>query len=177
MIKLKNNYSKVCGVAYDFKDITRIVKFSNKHNFIYFYIKHFPDDENDKIHYHFIIYSNVGKRFIVDSLITETFKLNLFQECVNVGAYLRYMIHIDFPLKKQYIIDKIKSNMSLPFIQNLIDNFNKTKVDINKENFNILCDLILSDNFVSLKDVIRYCLDNDIKYNTSWSFTFKELLK
>lgn len=177
MIKLKNNYSKVCGVAYDFVDITRIRKFCNKHKFIYFYIKHLPDIDDDKIHYHFVIFSNIGKRFIVDSLITDTFKINLFQECSNVGAYVRYMIHIDYPLKRQYSINKIKSNMSIPLIQDLIDNCCKSKSDINNDNFNFLCNLILNGNFDSLKDVIRFCIDNDIRYITSWSFTFRELLK
>ena len=46
----KQTLTKVCGVAYEFTDIQRIVDFCVMYDLAYYYILHTPDDEETKNH-------------------------------------------------------------------------------------------------------------------------------
>lgn len=182
MIKKGLNLTKCCGVAYDFRDIDRIVDFSLKKGLRYYYINHIGKNEEDsddthKQHWHFIIESDSQHRFIINSLLTDTFKENLFQKCDNVHSYLRYMIHIDYLDKEHYEIKDIKSNVDYDLIASYINDVIVDKKEINKENFNSILDLILTKEITNFKQVIKYCRSNDIDYQTIWTNTFVQLLK
>lgn len=180
---IKNSFTKVCGVAYAWCDIKRIINFCIKHNYNWYYIKHNDFEENIneiKLHYHFIIESSSKHRFNIKSLLTDTFKINLFEKCDNVGKYLRYMVHIDYDAKKHYDFEKIHSNIGLEKITQLIDNCDKSKTDITENNFQevllYLFQCFDSDKTIKLRDIIQYCLDNDINFKSSWTFTINSLI-
>ena len=179
MIKCTNSYSKVCGVAYDIIDIKRIVAFCKKHKYFFYYIRHTDDDEltgkTYKRHYHFIIESDSTHRFNVTCLMTDTFKPNLLETCVSVPKYLRYMLHIDYDDKPHYNIDRIITNRDKTDLVELVGNANFTKADIKRANFNLLLTKIVNGDFSTWKEIIPFCLENGINYETSWTFTFKAL--
>lgn len=78
----------------------------------YAYIKHLPETDEKKSHYHLYIHldsactiSSVSKRLCVP----EKFIQNVRSE----RACLRYLSHIDYPEKKQYGIDEIVCSKNL----------------------------------------------------------------
>ena len=177
---LKNSYSKVCGVAYDINDIKRIIAFCRKHNFKWYYIRHNDYDENmeeKKKHYHFIIESDSSHRFNIKSLLTDTFKCNLINKLDNVAYYLRYMIHIDYIDKQHYDIKRIISNVSNKEIEYIIKGALLTQKDINNANFVRIINMVLNGELTTFKEIMYFCIDNDIRYCTPWSFTLINLLK
>lgn len=182
MIKKGINLTKCCGVAYDICDIDRVVDFSNKKGLRYYYIKHIGkndeiEEDSHKEHWHFIIESDSQHRFIINSLITDSFKENLFQKCDNVHSYLRYMLHIDYLDKEHYQIKDIISNVDYDLIESYVNDVVIDKKERDKENFNTLLDLILTKELTHFKDIIKYCRLNDIEFKTSWTNTFVQLLK
>lgn len=182
MIKKGINLTKCCGVAYDISDINRVVDFSLKKGLRYYFINHIGKneeilDDTHKEHWHFIIESDSQHRFIINSLLTETFKENLFQKCDNVHSYLRYMLHIDYLDKEHYQINDIKSNVDYGLIESYINDVVIDKKELDKQNFNTLLDLILTRELTHFKDIIQYCRLNNIEYKTCWTNTFVQLLK
>lgn len=179
MVKCTNSYSKVCGVAYDIADIKRIVEFCKKHKYFFYYIRHTDDDElmgkTYKRHYHFIIESTREHRFNVACLLTDSFKPNLMESCLDISKYLRYMLHIDYDDKPHYSIDRIITNRDKSDLEVLIGNAHYTKADIKRANFNLILTKIVNREFSTWKEIIPFCLENDIDYQTSWTFTFKAL--
>lgn len=173
---IKCNFTKVCGIAYEFVDIERVVNFCDKHCYKYYYIKHLADEEVNKAHYHFIIESDSYHRFNIKTLLTDTFKINLFEKCNNVASYLRYMTHIDYDNKHHYDIKDIISCVSIDVISTLIYESSIDKEELEYNAFVEICCLINSKDLRSLFDVIEYCKLNSIKYKTSWTFTFWHLL-
>lgn len=135
------------------------------------------ENVDKKVHWHFIIESDSQHRFIINSLISETLKENLFQKLDNVHSYLRYMTHIDYIYKEHYQINEIKSNVSIDIITDYINEVIVDKDLINRECFNTLLDLILSHDLTNFKEVIMYCRKNDIQFKTSWTNTLVQLLK
>lgn len=181
---IKSNFSKICCLAYDFQDVQRLVDFCCKHNYKYYYIKHNDYDENIediKTHYHFIIESDSYHRFNIKSLLTDNFKINLFQKLDSVKSYLRYMLHLDYDMKEKYTLNDIISNVDLNIIENLINDTTKSKQEETDENFKKVMQYIFNevDNGVilNLRDIIEYCIDNKLTYKASWSFTIINLLK
>ena len=176
MIKQNTNLSKCCGIAYDYIDIERIVQFCNKHNFRYYVMKHLADvEDEEKEHYHFIIESDRQHRFVISSLLTDTFKANLFEKCENVGSYLRYMTHCDYALKHKYDVAEFISNVPDFVIQVLIDeaNMNLTKQERRQNDFYAVIEAISSENLFSLVDIISWCRNNNIAFDTKWTYTLK----
>lgn len=184
MINVKNAYSKVCGIAYDLSDIDRIVAFAIKHNYYYYYIEHSPEelaseeDEDFKLHYHFIIESDSKRRFNVGCLLTDSFKANLFEKCDNVIAYLRYMVHADYDFKIKYDYNDIKTN-NLNYQDSIIEmcfgyDSNKSASQIA---FEKVLEYIMYYKPVNLTQVIMYCINNNIKYLANWTATCRTLIE
>lgn len=176
---LKCSFSKVCCVCYYIQDIKKMVAFCRKHDFKFYYIRHDDFDEfgnEKKRHWHFLIESDSYHRFNIKSLLTDTLKINLFQRVKSADLYLRYMIHIDYIDKKHYNVGRIVSNVESSLIDYAIKNACLSERDINRANFNSICLKIHTQVLCSLNDIISYCIDNEIKYSTSWTFTFKTLL-
>lgn len=174
---IKNSYSKICGIAYEKKDITRIVKFAKKHKLNYFYIKHKKEIDEKKNHYHFIIEGDSYHRFNIGCLISDTLTVNLFQKCSSVDAYLRYMLHIDYVDKIHYTTCNIISNLIEKDLNIRINYDDRSKTEINYDNFTLILTLINVGTLSSLADIFQFCCDNDIKYLQSWTFTFVQFLK
>lgn len=182
MIKKGLNLTKCCGVCYYEEDINNIKNFCISKGLHYYYIKHNgfnEEQENDthKEHWHFIIESDSQHRFIINSMLSETLKENLFQKCDNVHSYLRYMIHIDYLDKEHYEIKDINSNVDIDLITSYINDVVVDKKELDRETFNMLCDLILSKDITSFKQVIEYCRNNNLDYKTNWTMTLVQLLK
>lgn len=174
----KQTLTKVCGIAYDYQDIERVIDFCNKHTFNYYIMKHTPEEseEETKEHWHFIIESDTKHRFIVSSLLTETFKINLFEPCSNVGYYLRYMTHCDYALKKHYSIDEFISNVCDISIKCLIEqaeNNSKSKQERNIENFYAVIQAIELEGLYTIPEILKWCKENDIIYDLHWTYTLK----
>lgn len=181
MIKKNITITKCCGVCYYEKDINSIVDFCLKKGFHFYYIKHNAKSDSEehelKEHWHFIIESDSQHRFIINSLITDTLKENLFEKLNNVHSYLRYMTHIDYIDKEHYDVDLIVSNVAKGLIINYINDVIVDKDLINREYFNALIDLILSGQLLTFKQVMLYCRKNNIEYKISWTNTLVQLLK
>lgn len=174
---IKNSHSRVCGIAYDKKDITRIVKFAIKHKLNYYYIKHKKEQEDLKQHFHFIIEGDSKHRFNIGCLLSESFTINLFEKCTSVDAYLRYMLHLDYVDKIHYNTCDIISNVSDFDIALKVDYDNMSKTEINKSNFNLIIKNIISGELCSLAEIYNFCIDNEIDYLSSWTFSFVQFLK
>lgn len=182
MIKKGLTLTKCCGVVYYEKDINNIKDFCLSKGLHFYYIKHIGANEelqedNHKEHWHFVIESDSQHRFVINSLVNETLKENLFQKCDNVHSYLRYMTHIDYLDKEHYEIKDIISNVDYDLINNYINDVVVDKKELDKQTFNLLCDMILSQEIKSFKQVIEYCRTNNLDYKTNWTMTIVQLLK
>lgn len=89
--------------SYDFKEVLRIIKAQKK----YAFIKHIPESNEKKEHFHCIISlenptlkSSLSKKLGVPS--------NFISEVKNLRAICRYLIHIDDDDKIQYSLDQVK---------------------------------------------------------------------
>lgn len=184
MIKKGKTLTKCCGVCYSKDDINSIVDFCLSKGLRYYFIRHsgFNDevkDDSHKEHWHFIIESDSQHRFIINSLISDSLKENLFQSCENVHSYLRYMTHIDYLDKEHYPITDITTNIDFDLLNSYINDIVVDKVLQSKENFNLICDLICANDeeLSSFRGVLKFCRLHNIEYKTSWTTTIINLLK
>ena len=179
MVERGSTLTKVCGVAYDFNDVQRIVDFSIQYGFAYYYILHQPDDEEKKEHYHFVIESDSKHRFCIRSLLTDTFKENLFQKIKSVNSYLRYMTHIDYSMKQHYSEEEIVSNIDTMSIYEKIEEANPntlSREERKKYDFYSVINSIEMFEFSTISQVIQYCIENNITYDLHWTYTLKTLM-
>lgn len=175
----KQTLTKVCGVAYEFSDIEKIVEFCKTYDYAYYYIKHIPDDEETKEHYHFIIESNYTKRFRIMSLLSDTFKENLFKPLKNVNSYLRYMTHCDYDFKTKYSSDEIISNIDTFTIEDMIQQANPNKLDMKEvkaNEFYSVVSAIEDYNLTSISSIMAYCIENHIIYDLHWTYTLNTII-
>lgn len=180
MVERGSTLTKVCGIAYDFKDIERIVDFSIKYGFAYYYIQHQPDEEEKKEHFHFIIESDSKHRFCIRSLLTDTFTDNLFQKIKSVNAYLRYMTHKDYSMKNHYSEEDIVSNIDTMSIFQKIEDANPDKIsreEQKKYEFYSVINSIEMYHFTTISQVIRYCIENNITYDLHWTYTLRTIMQ
>lgn len=126
----------------DFKDILQDIKGSFKK---YAYIKHMPESDEKKEHFHLIL-SLDNPRSIRSLSKRLEIPYNLIQACKSVRASCRYLVHMDNDDKFQYSLDQVivsNSFKSIFFksfddlmtdsdILDLIYNF----IDSNKHKFN-----------------------------------------
>ena len=87
----------------DFKDILQDIKGSFKK---YAYIKHIPESDEKKEHFHLIL-SLDNPRSIRSLSKRLEIPHNLIQACKSVRASCRYLVHIDNDDKFQYSLDQV----------------------------------------------------------------------
>ena len=184
MIENQKTLTKVCGICYTDKDIDNIVSFCKKNNYKYYYILHYGTIENENIaldidytiysnlenrintdnkyHYHFCIYGGKNHRFVIDSIISDTLSNNLFMPLKNIGAYLRYMLHIDYDMKEHYIVPDIKSNDNYNNINELIEKADNENISYNDIVFMVMDLIENTEGDLNLKEVLKYLKDSHI---------------
>ena len=88
--------------VYDFKEVMRILKSNKK----YAYIKHLPEEDESKEHYHFILrLDNATKKSTLSNKIGVP--ENYISEIKSLRTMNRYLIHIDDEDKIQYDIPDV----------------------------------------------------------------------
>ena len=94
----------------------------------YAYIKHLPESEEKKEHYHVFIeffnpknHSTIAKQLNVN--------IRLVQTCKDRYKLIRYFVHKDNLDKIQYEIDEIITDMDINVIYNILNDINKYKRD------------------------------------------------
>ena len=176
--EIKNCYSKVCLIAYQFDDVERIVDWCKKRAYKYAFIKHIGQpqqfDSNEyegditKDHYHILILSSREHRFKVNSLVSKTLGFNLIFKLKDEADYLRYLLHLDYDDKEHYQLSDIISNFAE---KELIDYIyhKKKKVSYN----DILSKAIEysshwdAKEYILFNDFVQLFIDEDISLNQS----------
>ena len=168
--------------SYDFNNVMFEIRGFKQ----YAYIKHLPEDDEKKSHYHLYIHldsactiSSVSKRLGVP----EKFIQNVRSE----RACLRYLTHIDYPEKKQYHIEDIfcsknlerkilKAHCDVEDETTIIENIYKFILDL-KDNYDYQDGVMQLIKFVNLNcyDSIyrRYRIEfkeymNDLYFSSSF---------
>lgn len=173
-VNLKDTLTKVCCLIYNESEVNRLVELCSSKGLKYAYIKHLPESEDKKEHYHFVIFSNSMLRFRLTKFVSDLTPINLFEKLNNVNCYLRYMTHVDYVDKKQYEAVDIISNVN--DIKSRILSVEVDTKELKKQDKKLVFKyaMTLAHNII---DVVNFCFDNDIDYNSSWTFTLKELIK
>lgn len=159
MEKIKGNCRSRCfacilyedSESYSFSYVLDYIK-NNFEN--YAYIKHEPEEDEKKTHYHVIIYFP-NKRW-KSSLSNElNVPINYF-ESVNLVPYLKYLIHYDNEEKKQYNVDDVKG----PLRDKLNDilHFNKEENQFNE----ILVYFETTNKIISWTDLTYFCVSHNL---------------
>ena len=158
MEKIKGNERSRCfacilyedSESYSFKNVLDYV---SNHFDKYCYIKHFPEEDEKKVHYHLVFYFP-NKRW-KSSLSNElNVPINYFQK-VNLKPYLKYLIHYDNEEKKQYSVDEVIG----PLKDMLVDilSFNKEENQFSE----ILLYIQSTFQKISWTDLTYFCLSNN----------------
>ena len=166
LLNPRNTFTKVCFIAYDFKDVDNAIQFCLKYDFQYYYIKHKGESENEEIekkeHYHFVIESDYNHRFHLTSLVSDSLPINLFDRCGDVKKYLRYLTHMDYVDKLHYDVSDIISNVPSDVIQVYIDSVSFIHYSYNDLS-KIIIDFIFSTRDVpKFTDVYNYLMSQHI---------------
>lgn len=139
--------------SYNFKEVMRIIKSNKK----YAYIKHFPESNEKKEHFHVIIsLDNATKKSTLSKKLG--IQENYIDEVKNLRSICRYLIHKDDDEKYQYNIENVK--VSTLFQRQ----FKKCFDDIEDEptiitNIYNFIDVISEQGlgyFIALKSLIQY---------------------
>lgn len=160
-------------ISYDFKDVLRIIK-SQKN---YAYIKHIPEVNERKPHYHAILCFENGRTKAGLSRLLGVPE-NYLSEIKNFRAMCRYLIHKDDDDKIQYNLDQVIISDS--FKRKYYKQFDDLESD--EEILNNIYDTIkaLSEKpyHEALKELIKYininCYDTLYK---RYRFEFTDYLK
>ena len=173
-VNLNDTLTKVCCVIYEESEVSRFVELCESKGLKYAYIKHFPEEEDKKEHYHFVVFSNSRLRFRIIKFVSELTPINLFEKLNNVNCYLRYMTHIDYVDKQQYEVENIISNVN--DVKSRILSVEVDPKELKKQDKKLVFKYAITIAH-NITDVVKFCFDNDIEYNSSWTFTLKELIK
>ena len=116
--------------------------------FYYAYITHKPDDDDDRLHIHYVVQCN-GSRSIGSVAQTLDVDGQYIQVCRQPRGANRYLIHLDNPEKEQYFEnDVITSNRDF-YHSFLSDNNAISAVDFFED---LKC---LRENLISQKDFVK----------------------
>lgn len=110
------------STSYDFNQVL-----FNIHGFKYYaYIKHDPEIEESKEHYHVFIHLDTAS---TEEALSKRIGIqkNYIQYIKNVRAGCRYLTHIDYPDKIQYKIEDVK--ISGLFKRKFLKNFEDIKTE------------------------------------------------
>lgn len=177
-VKLNDSLTKVCCVLYDSDKVNTLVEWCKKHAYKYYYIKHQPEAEKTKEHFHFCIESDSKHRFNMKSISSEE-DINLFEKCNSIGQYVRYMTHCDYDEKIKYEDTDIISNVPIETIRQLIEEADPNRLSATEKSeadFNYIMSLIINGELRNLPQIIDYCLTHDIEYKRQWTYTINSLL-
>lgn len=114
---------------------------------VWAYIDHQPDDEEGKEHTHFLLRQN-GTRSVKQMAERLQIPSNYVQVVRKVGAFRRYMIHVDNPEKKQYEISDIHSNRIIDFKIALEGNKDRSVLEIYSDFKDLSTGKITPDDFI-----------------------------
>ena len=89
--------------SYDFKEVLRIIKSQKK----WAYIKHFPESNEKKEHFHVILsFENATKKETLSKKLGVP--MNFIDEIKSFRTICRYLVHKDDEEKYQYSLDQVK---------------------------------------------------------------------
>lgn len=159
--------------SYDFQEVLRIIKAQKK----YAYIKHVPETNEKKPHFHIIL--SFENPTLKSSLAKKLgIPINYISEVKNLRSMCRYLIHKDDDDKIQYSLDQVK--YSKMFEKEFLKQFDdlESEEEIIDNIYNFLDNLkgcYYQDN---LRNLILYvnthCYDRIYK---RFRFEFNEYLK
>lgn len=114
----------------------------------YAYIKHLPEEEDKKEHFHLFLEYNTPKN---KGPIAKALNINelLIQSCRSKQNTFKYFIHKDLNNKIQYNIDDIITNINLGIIHGLVEYNVETEEDYLYQQINYL------ENGFKLTDIIK----------------------
>lgn len=166
-------FSIVCYEESENLQFNIVLENAIKNNLDYFYIKHFPETEEKKSHYHLVIYSQSATK-----ISTISNKLNIPENYINIKPHnsneksytlkktIGYLLHYNQSDKINYDISNIYSNREdlLEKYYNLLTNGDSEKSQLSE----IIA--FIDDNKPSIDNVLKFCLQNNMlkvfrKYN------------
>lgn len=128
--------------------------------------------ELKKPHYHVIITFNNARS--LNKVLEELCCVGRIKhiETCNFYAYTRYLVHLDYPLKHQYDVSEIQTN-----IRTRVENALKREYNSKEQDSRILIDYIKSKNsYITFMQLVDYAVDNncllEVKKN---SYFYKSL--
>lgn len=131
--------------------------------------------DKKKEHYHVIIcFHNARSLKKVLDELNEVGTIKHIETC-NFYAYTRYLIHLDSPLKHQYDVNEIQTN-----IRDRVENALKRDYDSREQDSRLLLDFIFSQkgSILTFKQLTDYALQNDclleLKRNTYFYSKFTD---
>lgn len=77
--------------------------------FYYVYISHKPDDDDERLHIHYVLQCN-GTRSLKNIADTLDVDSQYIQVCHRPRGAIRYLLHLDNPEKEQYCIDDLTTS-------------------------------------------------------------------
>lgn len=158
METIKGNERNRCFACILYEDteiynIKDVLDYVSSHFEKYAYIKHQPEEDEKKEHYHLLMYFP-NKRW-KSSLAKELgVPMNYFQK-VQFKPYLKYLIHYDNEEKKQYSVDDVKGTLKDTLIDLL--SFNKEENQFGE----ILLYIQSTFKPITWTDLTYFCISNN----------------
>lgn len=159
--------------SYDFKEVLRIIKSQRK----WAYIKHFPESNEKKEHFHVIIsFDNATKKETLSKKLGVP--SNYIDEIKSFRTICRYLIHKDDEDKFQYSLDQVK--LSKLFEKDFLKQFDdlETEEEILSNIYSFISNLDNLSYIEALKSLIYYvnihCYDRIYK---RYRYEFLDCLK
>ena len=159
MEKIKGNERSRCFACILYEDSTQydlknVLEYIRVHIEKYAYIKHKPEEEETKPHYHVLLYFP-NKRW-KSSLSTELgVPINYFQKAQLV-PYLKYLIHFDNEEKEQYKVDDVHGTLKDKL--NDVLNFNSEQNQFSE----IMVYFETSNKPITWTNLTYYCLSHNL---------------
>lgn len=158
MEQIKGNERSRCFACVLYEDteiynIKDVLDYVSNHFEKYGYIKHQPEEDEKKEHYHLLLYFP-NKRW-KSSLSKElNVPINYFIK-VNLKPYLKYLIHFDNEEKKQYSVEDVHGTLKDTLIDLL--SYNKEENQFSE----ILLYIQSTFSKISWTDLTYFCLSNN----------------
>lgn len=160
-------------ISYDFKEVLRIIKSQRK----WAYIKHYPESNETKEHFHVILsFDNATKKETLSKKLGVP--ANFLDEIKSFRTICRYLIHKDDEDKYQYSLDQVK--LSKLFEKDFLKQFDdiETEEEILSNIYGFISNLDKMSYIEALKSLIYYvnihCYDRIYK---RYRYEFLDCLK
>lgn len=112
------------STSYDYEEVINTIKGEFK---FYVFITHLPEQEEKKVHTHVLVtFSNPRYASTVANKLG--IDLSIINLPISKRGYVRYMIHLDYPDKKQYSLTDL--TVSKSYTKQVYEYFNDEKLDI-----------------------------------------------